>query len=454
MAIDVDRALSIRAAADEAGDRAFFVDDEGATSFREVAEQVARLEALEVPAGSLALEASPTRATLLRMLWALEAKVPLVPLHPRWTSDERARALGEVRASTRWGPPHLAILFTSGSSGARKGALLSRAAFVRAAEASAARLGWREADRWLLAMPLAHVGGLSILVRTLVARRGIVLYGERSFDPHALVDTIARHEATLASLVPTQLARLVDAGCRPPACVRAVLLGGARSPERVLERAMTLGWPLHVTYGLTETCAQVATSRARLGSLEEARAEGVGEPLDGVAVRIHEGRVFVRSASSMDGWLDASLGDPFDADGFYDTGDVGRLDVRGRLHVEGRRGEQIVTGGENVMPSDVEAALLSLDGVREACVVGLPDETWGERVAAALVTDAPFDEAALIAALRERLPSYALPRRLVRLEALPTNSTGKLDRRRVRERLAQSPKPADEGLSSLDSERK
>jgi O-succinylbenzoic acid--CoA ligase len=455
--------LSISAAARTDGDRPFLVEHDGATStFRELAGEVhARAAILSLAAGELVgLVGTPTRATLIDLLVLLELGVPFVALHPRWAPDERARVLRDagvarvledgVLVPTPATSPSpissmargatLAVLYTSGTTGRPRGAVLSRQAFLGAARASASRLGWRDDDRWLLAMPLAHVGGLSVLVRCLAARRTVVLGPPGPFDPAATLESVARHRVTLLSLVPTQLARLVALGAREPvdaqrpAHVRAVLLGGAACPGPVLERAAALGWPLRTTYGLTEMCSQVTTS------LEPVRssADGAGTPLDGVEIRIREGRIHVRSPFAMDGWLDPGLQrhgapSPFDADGFYDTGDLGELDAEGRLHVHVRRDDLVVTGGENVYPAEVEEALLAIDGIEAACVVGLPDELWGQRVAAALVCapSAP-DDAVILAALRERLAAFKTPRAIVRVEALPTNAVGKLDRRAVR----------------------
>lgn len=422
--LEIDRALSIRAAAAEAGERPFVIDAGGeAISFAAMSRGLGRLE----PGSFGTCVASPTLEVVQTIVAHLEARAPIVPLHPRWTSAERERALEATRAGSV-GPELLAILFTSGTSGTPKGARLSRRAFVGAAAASAARLGWRENDRWLLAMPLAHVGGLSVLVRTLIARRTIVLAPEGPFDARRMLTLAEQREVSLLSLVPTQLARLVELGARAPGSVRAVLLGGAACPEPVLERAVALGWPLHTTYGLTETCAQVSTAEMPVRSA----ADGVGRPLAGIEVEIREGRIHVRSPFAMDGWLDPEAAPPFDADGFYDTGDLGELDARGRLHVHTRREDLIVTGGENVYPAEIERALLEIDGILEACVVGVPDETWGQRVAAAIVVRTPLEPAGVVVTLRERLAGFKVPRSLVTLEALPTNAVGKVDRAAVR----------------------
>lgn len=440
--------LSIHAAALEDGDRVFVVAPDGTTTtFRALAAEVrARAAELSLPPGSLVgLVGHPSRATVRDLLVLLEHGVPFVALHPRWTDTERLRVAreaglslvledGVARRGAAVEPPQaregtLAVLYTSGTTGRARGAVLSRRAFLGAARASASRLGWRDDDRWLLAMPLAHVGGLSVLVRCLAARRAVVLGAPGAFEPEATLASLARRRVTLLSLVPTQLARLVALGARPPASVRAVLLGGAACPASVLERAVSLGWPLHTTYGLTEMCSQVTTSPHPVRS----SADGAGTPLDGVELRVRDGRILVRSPFAMDGWLDPSAPSPFDAEGFYDTGDLGELDAEGRLHVHVRRDDLVVTGGENVYPVEVEDALLALDGVEAACVVGVPDELWGQRVAAALVC-APhaLDDDALLVALRARLAAFKIPRALVRVAALPTNAVGKLDRRAVR----------------------
>lgn len=456
--------LSVLGAAEQAPERVALVLPGGeATTFGALAAAVrARIVGLERAgldgaAGArgerLAIVGRPDLDAVVSLLAAMERGVPVVLLHPRWTPAERARALALARPRLVLDTEHpdaapsagdeghgargdvhgdraLAIVFTSGTSGEPRAAVLSRRAFLAAAHASAAVLGWREGDAWLCAMPLAHVGGLSIVVRALVARRAIVLGEPGPFEPQRFVAALAARRATLASVVPTMLARVVERHLRPPSSLRAVLVGGAACPPGVLEGACALGWPLRTTYGLTEACAQVATARE---DVVDASA-GSGPPLPGVEVRIRaeDERILVRSPSLMDGWLraDGTLERPFDEDGFYDTGDDGRLDARGNLHVLGRRTDLVVTGGENVRPAEVEAALEAIPGVRAACVFGVPDPTWGAVVAAAVVTEpggGPTD-VEIARALRDRLAPFKVPRRIERVPALVTAASGKLDR--------------------------
>ena len=285
--------------------------------------------------------------------------------------------------------------------------MLSSAAFAAAARASAENLGWRADDSWHLALAPAHVGGLSILVRCLAARRAVVL-GDLA-------------GATLASMVPTQLHRLVAAGVAPPPSLRAVLVGGAPTPPALLARSRAAAWPVLTTYGLTETCGQVATQRPG------ARGPGA-HPLPGASVRIAPaGTIQVTGPMLMSGYLGQPA--PFTDDGWLDTGDLGRLDDEGNLHVLARRTDLIVSGGENVYPAEVEAALLEIPGVAGACVFGVADELWGQVVCAALVCAGPGpDDAELRAHLAARLAGFKRPRRIARLDALTVGGSGKLDR--------------------------
>ena len=364
---------------------------------------------------------------VLDLLAAIEAGIPALMIHPRWTRSETDAIVsrfapsfvvdgGLVRTELGSAAPLegvLAVVATSGTSGAPKLAVLSRRAFVASANASATHLGHHPHDRWLLAMPLAHVGGLGVVVRSIVYGTPIVLH---EGDPSSWLPLARAASATHVSLVPTALARMLDRDETFPPSVRVALVGGAACPERVLERAIASGVPIHLTYGLTETCGQVATTRIDPRTLV---------PLPGVELRIAGGTIRVRSPAAMDGWLDSES--PFDSDGFYDTGDVGELD-QGHLTIHARRTDLVVSGGENVYPREVEDVLERIAGVRAACVFGEPDLEWGQRVAAAIVVDgAPSDEE-IVRRARKRLSGFKVPRRIARLEALALNGTGKIDR--------------------------
>ncbi len=467
-------ALSARAAALGAPERVALVHGGGAVTWAELAERVDRVRAVV----QSSLEGAARRVvavvggmgveTVTAILALLEDRVFFVLLHPRWRQVERDRALAMTGASllidgagarmvlaggaANESSPDRAgavVVFTSGSTGRPRGAVLSHAAMRASSEAHAAVFGWHEDDRWLLSLPTAHVGGLMIVVRSLLARRTIVLGGRassRSFDAEDALRTIDRHGVTLLSVVPTMLGRLLSGREEgAPASLRAVLVGGAPAPPALMARARRRGWPVFATYGLTEACSQVATERPR------AALGGVGEPLPGVEVRIASrdgdaGSIRIRGAVLFDGYLgsepDASLDRPFDADGWFDTGDLGALDDSGGLRVPGRRSDRILSGGENVDPAEVEAAVVEWPGASAACVVGVKDEEWGERVAAVVAGSRDFDAAGGLPALEEhlrgRLAGFKRPRRWKVVERLPAAPSGKVDRRACRVLLAES----------------
>lgn len=358
------------------------------------------------------------RESIVSLLAALDLRAPIVLAHPRWRPPELARAIAlsqprlivretiEVRDATPHERSPAFVVFTTGSSGTPKAACLSRNALLAAAEAHAAILPWRDGDRWKLAMPLAHVGGLGVVLRCLWARKTIAL-GERP--------------STLLSVVPAMLDRLE----RGP---RAILVGGAACPSATLARLRSEGWPLLPTYGLTEMAGQVCTQR-----IDDPRPHGVGPPLPGVEVRIVDGEIQTRGATRMEGFL----GDP-PIDDWYRTGDLGEM-IDGHLHVHGRIDDRIVTGGENVDPLEVEDALTSHPRVRACCVVGTDDPRWGQSVAALIVGD--VSEHALRAHLDERLARFKHPRRWAFAAALPL-AGGKVDRHAVRGTW-NAPSPAD-----------
>ena len=353
------------------------------------------------------LVATPALATVRAIEAALDARRPLALLHPRLPAAELARQRALVEQA-ELEPGDALVVFTSGSTGAARGIVHTRASITAAAEASAKRLGWRAGDRWLVCLPLAHTGGLSIVVRCRLAGKPITIAGGDVAAGLA--------ECTLASLVPTQLAALLeDPAWRPPARLRAVLLGGAAAPPALVEAALARGVPVHQTYGLTEAFGQVATARTPGGPLV---------PLDGVAVtRDRDSPLRVRGPMLARCYLD---GAPIAPE--LVTADLG--EVRdGILHVVGRADDVIVTGGENVHPAEVEAVLAATPGVRTVCVFGLADERWGQIVGAALAGE--IDRDAALARWHAALPPHARPRRLAVVAQLPQLPNGKLDRRAI-----------------------
>jgi O-succinylbenzoic acid--CoA ligase len=303
------------------------------------------------------------------------------------------------------------VIRTSGTTGAPKAVELTYANHLASALASADALGVDPSDRWLCPLPLHHVGGLNVLVRSVINRTTVVLH-ER-FDAERVRATLEAGEVTLASLVPTMLARLRAAGLGEAPGLRAIALGGGPAPPELLDWAVETGIPMVPVYGMTETCSQIV-------------AGSPGRPLAGVELEIGAGgEILVRGPMVAPGALAA--------DGWLHTGDIGRLDEEGRLHVLGRRKELIVTGGENVAPLEVEETLLAHPAVADAGVAGLADPEWGEAVTAFVVLGDPVGAEELRAWCRQRLEPFKVPKAIHAVERLPRNAGGKLLRGRLAE---------------------
>lgn len=301
------------------------------------------------------------------------------------------------------------VVATSGSSGAPKGVELTHAALTASTRASVRRLGCARGEAWLGCLPVAHVAGLQTVLRSRAVGVDPVLH-ER-FD----VEAIGRaRRVEWMSLVPTQLARLLDAGI-DLSRFRGILLGGAAPPAGLLERAAEAGASVTVSYGMTETCG---------GCVYD------GEPLDGVEVEsLPDGRLRIRGPVLARGYRSdpAATREVF-RDGWFLTSDLGRVED-GRVHVHGRADDVIISGGENVAPEPVAAALRELTAVADAAVIGRPDDEWGQRVVAVIVPADPASPPSLgelREAASELLPAAALPRELWTVPALPRDGMGKL----------------------------
>jgi O-succinylbenzoic acid--CoA ligase len=325
------------------------------------------------------------------------------------------------------------IIGTSGSTGTPKGVQLSAAALLHSARASLARIGARPGERWLCCLPGTNIAGLQVLVRSLVSGTDPVLASS------ADAATVAASGCTHLSLVPTQLRRLLSPGIdisTPLAGFSSVLLGGAAAPPGLLDAARAAGVPVVTTYGMTETCG---------GCVYD------GRPLDGVRVAIGDddtpygsgGRIWIGGAVLFSGYRSltaAPAADAVLADGWFRTGDLGQLDAAGQLRVRGRADDVINTGGRKVVPGEVAAALETCPGVREVAVVGQPDAEWGERVVAVVVPADPANPPALELLrlhVKERLPRYAAPSRVVVVDAVPLLPSGKYDIAQLRLELLQ-----------------
>ena len=337
-----------------------------------------------------------------------------------------------------------AIVHTSGTSGKPKAATLTCGNIYHSARASAERLGHTPKDRWLCVMPLYHLGGLSIILRSLIYGSTVHLLSATSFDVDHVNLTLSALPITLVSLVPTMLQRLLDAKTRPwNPHLRLILLGGEAPSAELLARCAADNLPIAATYGLTETASQAATA---LPDLVYRKPGTVGKPLKFAQVRIINergedappntpGEILVSGASVMRGYYkDPAASAKALRNGWLHTGDIGCLDEDGDLFVLQRREDLIVSGGENIYPAEVEAVLRQHPAVAEAVVLGLADAAWGQRVAALIETrtsqSATSDD--IIAFARQRLAGYKIPRQIAFATALPRTSSGKVQRREAR----------------------
>jgi O-succinylbenzoic acid--CoA ligase len=376
----------------------------------------------------VALPPGPAWTGVLEDVWVSGAAI--LPLDPRLAASETRAILDLARPgilldaegttvmteSEGVDPGVGLVLATSGTAGAPKAVELSRAAVEAAMLGSSRALGDGPEATWLCCLPLAHVGGMLVLMRGLLTGSPVVVHG--GFDPGA----VAAAEADHVSLVPTMLHRLLAAGA-DLSRFRAILVGGAGLEDATVASARERGARVVSTYGLTESCGGVAYD---------------GRPFDGSAARIGPGdEVQLAGPTLMGGYR----GDPqatsaaFTLDGWLRTGDAGELDGDGRLRVRGRLDDCIMTGAEKVWPQEVEAALREHPKVAELAVAGRVDPEWGQHVVAFVVPTAPGDPPTL-EELRdhaaERMARYKMPRELVLLPALPRTPSGKIRRGELR----------------------
>jgi len=312
-------------------------------------------------------------------------------------------------------PDCAVVIATSGSTGVPKGVQLSASALTSSAAASLRRIGAGPGERWLCCLPTFHISGIGVLVRSLLTGTDPVVTS--SVSPDVLAASGCAH----VSLVPTQLRRLLNGGVGP-GMVRTVLLGGAAAAGALLEEARGSGWHVITTYGMSETCG---------GCVYD------GVPLDNVEVRVDgDERIDIRGPVLFSGYLgQPELTNAALADGWFHTSDLGQWRDDGRLAVRGRSDDVINTGGEKVVPGEVEAVLGTCDGVADVVVVGLPDPEWGEAVTAFVVAANPADPPGLEELrrdVRRAISGYAAPKRLVFVSEFPLLPSGKPDKAALR----------------------
>src|SRR5215207_3648998 len=345
----------------------------------------------------VALMLEPGLAFVEALHGCLLLGAPAVPIDPRLADRERDRLLREIEIRVErpmrgetgvFELPHpperddvALVMHTSGTTGRPQPVALSFGNIRANARGLAQAMGLGEEERWLSPLPLAHVGGLMVVLRSALMGTTAVL-SPPPFDEHATAAQLREGGITTASLVPTQLQRLLDAGATPGPSLRRILLGGGPMPRALLARARGAGFPVCPSYGLTQACSSGTVSA--IGSLR--------------------------------------------------TGDLGHLDARGRLVVTGRKGDVIISGGENVAPAEVEAVLAEHPDVAEAAVFARPHALWGEAITALVVArdGADLVQGTLRAHCLERLAAFKVPKAFELVDELPRTESGKVRRAELR----------------------
>ena len=331
------------------------------------------------------------------------------------------------------------MMFTSGTTGNPKAVVHTYGNHWWSAIGSALNLGLDKQDKWLLPLPMFHVGGLSILIRSVIY--GMEVYLMEKYNPKHLLQAFTEKDVTIASIVTVMLRDLLEElnGAALPEQVRCLLLGGGAVPAPLLQQVKEHQLPLFQSYGMTETSSQVVT----LSEADSLRKIGSsGKALFPAAVRIEKpdasgiGEIIVKGPMVFHGYDDQpeATSDSF-SDGWFKTGDLGYMDSEGFLFVMERRTDLIISGGENIYPSEIENVLLSIQGVEEVAVVGKQDDKWGQVPAAFIVTSFPLEEASIMEQLERDLAAFKVPKHILFTDALPKTASNKIQRHALANRL-------------------
>jgi O-succinylbenzoic acid--CoA ligase len=332
----------------------------------------------------------------------------------------------------------ITIVFTSGSSGAPKGVMLTYGNHYYSALASNENISFGAGDCWLASLPFCHVGGMAVLFRAALSVGTTRLSGD--WDAGATSQYIDRGELSHISVVPTMLDSLVRARAgRPfPSSLKAILVGGAQAPSGLLESAVTLLAPIRTSYGMTEAASQICTLHAgyspdKLRSAGRALAccdVGIVDDNGSKASARATGEIAIRGRSVFAGYLGIDRDRTFDRNGWFLTGDIGELDSEGFLYVHGRKDKMIISGGENIYPEQIERVVAALAEIADCAVIGVDNPTWGKRPVL-YYTAAPgssLSDGELRDQLSQRLPRLFVPDKVFRLDTLPRTAIGKIDR--------------------------
>ncbi|EGV32014.1 o-succinylbenzoate--CoA ligase [Thiorhodococcus drewsii AZ1] len=362
----------------------------------------------------------------------LEALIAQAGVEWRWdASAERPLWVGDrVAPVAETDDASLALLIkTSGSTGRPKIAMLAQTNVLASALNANAVLGLGTGDIWLACLRSSHVGGLSIAYRCALVGATLLLHD--GFVAEWVARDLERLPVTHLSLVPPMLARLLELGCRPPASLRVLMLGGQALSLSLAQRALDAGWPLHVSYGMTETGSQIATKGPLCGRIEETSV--VGRPMPDLDLDLSHcdtrpARLRIRGSVVMAGYANPERrpGDGLDEEGWFETADLACLSPEGELRILGRADDVLVIGGTNVSRARIENLLASMPGIGDVQIVDRPDPVWGHRLIA--VHSGDLAQSDLDAWCGDHLSGPERPRAFMHLAPFPLLDSGKLDR--------------------------
>ena len=372
---------------------------------------------------NLSMSTKPT--CLVRMDWLKKTESPTLQVYDY---DDKSSIFAKI--------------FTSGSTGTPKLVPLSRQQMYLAATASSQRIVLEHNMFWLLCLPLHHIGGVAIILRALIS--GSAVFFSYPFKPDTILDVLHKYQGTkIVSLVPTMLHRLlrIDHQNRLSE-LRAILIGGGPINRSLVDEAVNRRVPIFLSYGMTETCAQIASRRVESSHIESNQEPGLSIlPPNKVEIRDKnldpmppekKGFIWLKGPQVFEGYEDGAINKKsFDGEGWFYTHDYGWVDGAGNLHIAERADDVIITGGENVMAREVEQHLIKLPDVIDAAVIGVPDEEWGQRIVAYIVPADDFSNGkkisrnAVRSQLKSTLSSYKLPQEVQITRSLPKTSLGK-----------------------------